>query len=239
MNGKQRKKQTWPFRETWKQPQEHWSLKQNKTHKKALRKPHSSGKRKWFKGISSQKTTLHSSSDCWGAPEIFYTEQGCENGQMLATTQQMIIMWGDISGPQPASTQLSHFHGVSNWIWTLALCLSCAVTSFPEQNTEEHLQIYTDFDLQTQMPARKKTSAESFLFLAVTFLPPFSFMSDHFFMRGSPASVSQNSSLGRIGGFALSSCGDIFSTRSPSCWAANTVPLFWQCFSNNHGNHHK
>lgn len=114
MNGKQRKKQTWPFRETWKQPQEHWSLKQNKTHKKALRKPHSSGKRKWFKRISSQKTKLHSSSDCRGAPEIFYIEQGCENGQMLATTQQMIVMWGDISGPQPASIQLSHFHAVSN-----------------------------------------------------------------------------------------------------------------------------
>lgn len=115
MNGKQRKKQTWPFRETWKQLQEHWLLKQNKTHKKALRKPHSSGKRKWFKGISSPKTKLHSSSDCWGDPEIFFCiEQGYENGQMLATTQQMIVMWGDISGPQPASTQLSHFHGVSN-----------------------------------------------------------------------------------------------------------------------------
>lgn len=118
------------------------------------------------------------------------------------------------------------------------LCLSCAVTSFPEQNTEEHLQIYTDFDLQTQMPARKKTSAESFLFLAATFLPPFPFMSDHFSMRGSPASVSQKH-LGRIGGFALSSCRDIFSTRSLSCWAANTVPLFWQSFNNNHSNHHR
>ena len=43
-----------------------------------------------------------------------YSSIALMGGQMLATTQQMIVMGGDISGPQPASTQLSHFHGVSN-----------------------------------------------------------------------------------------------------------------------------
>ena len=118
-------------------------------------------------------------------------------------------------------------------------CFACLVSlSAFQSRTQKNIYNFTLTLTYKHKCQPAKTSAESFLFPAATFLPP-SLSCQSISSWVALMQLLHRNIWEDLVDLYLMSCREIFSARRLSCWATNTVPLLWQSFSNDHNNNYK